>query len=78
MKHLFQLKHDMRQQKWMGDLNCDSDNDIKYSHITLQQNQQLHAEQIIQCNNNNASILLSNDNRNEVDEQGIKNQTIRI
>ena len=72
MKHLFQLKHDMTQQKWTGDLNCDSDYDIKYSHITLQQNQQLHAEQIIQCNNNDALISFSNDKMNEVDEQEIK------
>ena len=78
MKHLFQLKHDMTQQQLTGDLNGDSDNDIKYSNMTLQHNQHFHAEQIVQCNKNDASISFPNDKMNEVDEQGIKNQSITI
>ena len=69
MKHLFQLKHDMTQQQLMGDLNGDSENDIKYSNMTLQHNQHFHAEKIIQCNKNDASISFPNDKMNGVDEQ---------
>ena len=72
LKRLCQLKDNTKQEKLTDDLNDDSDNDRKYSHITLQQNQQLHAEQIPQFYNNDTSILLSNDNWNEVDEQRIK------
>ena len=38
--------------------------------MKLQYNQHFHAEQIIQCNKNDASISFPNDKMNEVDEQG--------
>ena len=60
----------MTQQQSKGDLNGDSDNDIKYSNMTLQHNQLFHAEKSIQYNKNNSSISFPNDKMNGVDEQG--------
>ena len=69
MKHLFQLKSEMTQQQLTGDLNGDSDNDIKYSNMTLQHNQHFNAEKIIQCNKNDSLFPFPNYKMNGVYEQ---------